>query len=125
MANNRIQPQFIRLDGKAIANVTGTSMDFASNDERQITLEGTLGHSDGVATMDFEVKTIVALTGGDEPTINRIILNKQECEIQGTIGPDTAVVTCRCISFSGSSEAANGKFEGNYKFESSGNIQLV
>lgn len=125
MANNRIQPQFINLDGKAIANVTGTSTDLASNDERQVTLQGVLGHSDGVTTLDFEVKTIVALTAGDEGTITRIILGKQEAEIQATLGPDTFVVTCRCVTFSGNSEAANGKFEGTFKFESSGDIQLV
>jgi hypothetical protein len=125
MANNRIQPQFIRLNDKAIANVTGTGPELNSNDERQITLEGVLGHSDGVATIDFEVKTIIALTGGDDVNIINIILNKLECEIQATIGASVFVVTCRCVSFSGSSEAANGKFEGTYKFESSGNIQLV
>jgi hypothetical protein len=125
MANNRSQPQFIRLNDKAIANVTGTGPELNSNDERQITLEGVLGHSDGVATIDFEVKTIIALTGGDDVNIINIILNKLECEIQATIGASVFVVTCRCVSFSGSSEAANGKFEGTYKFESSGNIQLV
>lgn len=125
MANNRIQPQFIRLNGKAIANVTGTGPELNSNDERQIVLEGVLGHSDGVATIDFEVKTIIALTGGDDIAIINILLNKQECEIQATIGTSVFVVTCRCVSFSGNSEAQNGKFEGTYKFESSGNIQLV
>jgi hypothetical protein len=125
VANNRIQPQFIRLNGKAIANVTGTGPELNSNDERQITLEGVLGHSDGVATIDFEVKTIIALTGGDDIAIINILLNKQECEIQATIGTSVFVVTCRCVSFSGNSEAQNGKFEGTYKFESSGNIQLV
>jgi hypothetical protein len=125
MANNRIQPQYIRLNDKAIANVTGTGPELNSNDERQIVLEGVLGHSDGVATIDFEVKTIIALTGGDDVNIINIILNKLECEIQATIGASVFVVTCRCVSFSGSSEAANGKFEGTYKFESSGNIQLV
>lgn len=125
MANNRIQPQFIRLNGKTIANVTGTGPELNSNDERQIVLEGVLGHSDGVATIDFEVKTIIALTGGDDTSIINIILNKQECEIQATIASSVFVVTCRCISFSGNSEAENGKFEGTYKFESSGNIQLV
>jgi hypothetical protein len=125
MANNRIQPQYIRLNDKAIANVTGTGTELNSNDERQVTLQGVLGHSDGVATLDFEVKTIVALTSGDEGAITRIILNKQECEIQATLGTETFVVTCRCISFSGNSEAQNGKFEGTFKFESSGDIQLV
>lgn len=125
MANNRIQPQFIRLNGKSIANVTGTSTDLAANDERQVTLQGVLGHSDGVQTLDFEVKTIVALTSGDEATIVQILLNKQECEIQATLATQVFVVTCRCISFSGSSEAQNGKFEGTFKFESSGDVQLV
>ena len=125
MANNRIQPQFIRLNGKAIANVTGTSTDLASNDERQVTLQGVLGHSDGVQTLDFEVKTIVALTSGDEGTIVQILLNKQECEIQATLATQVFVVTARCISFSGSSEAQNGKFEGTFKFESSGDVTLV
>jgi len=125
MANNRIQPQFIRLNDKAIANVTGTSPELNSNDERQIVLEGVLGHSDGVATLDFEVKTIIALTGGDEAAIVEIILGKRECEIQATLATRVFVVTCRCVSFSGSSEAQNGKFEGTFKFESSGNIQLV
>ena len=125
MANNRIQPQFIRLNGKAIANVTGSSTDLNSNDMRAIALEGVIGHSDGVATLDFEIKTIVAITGDDTITITNIILNKEPCEIQGTLGDSVLVVTCRCISFSGNSEAESGKFEGTYKFENSGNIQLV
>lgn len=125
MANNRIQPQFIHFNGKLIANVTGTSTEVMSNDERQITLEGVLGHSDGVQTCDFEVKTIVALTGDDTVAITNILLNKEECEIQGTLASAVIVVTCRAVSFSGNSEAANGKFEGTFKFESSGPIQLI
>lgn len=125
MANNRIQPQYIRLNGKAIANVTGSSTDLASNDQRQIALEGVIGHSDGVATLDFEIKTIVAISGDDTIQITNILLNKEPCEIQGTLGDSVLVVTCRCVSFSGNSESESGKYEGSYKFENSGNIQLV
>jgi hypothetical protein len=125
MANNRIQPQYIRLNGKAIANVTGSSTELNSNDQRQLALEGVIGHSDGITTLDFEIKTIVALTGDDTIAITNILLNKEPCEIQGTLADSVLVVTCRCISFSGSSEAESGKFEGTYKFENSGNIQLV
>jgi hypothetical protein len=125
MANNRIQPQYIRLNGKAIANVTGSSTDLNANDARAIALEGVIGHSDGVATLDFEIKTIVAITGDDTISITNILLNKEPCEIQGTLGDSVLVVTCRCVTFSGSSEAESGKYEGTFKFENSGNIQLV
>ena len=125
MANNRIQPQYLRLNGKSIANVTGSSTEINSNDQRQKALEGTIGHSDGITDCDFEIKTIIALTGDDTRAITDILLNKESCEIQGTLAGDVLVVTCRCITFSGSSEAESGKYEGSYKFESSGNIQLV
>ena len=125
MANNRIQPQYLKLNGKAIAHVTGSSTDLNSNDARQKALEGTVGHSDGIADCDFEIKTIITLTGNDDEAIVDIILGKESCEIQATFGGRVFVVTCRCISMSGSSEAESGKFEGTYKFESSGNIQTV
>jgi hypothetical protein len=108
MANNRIQPQYIRLNGKAIANVTGSSTDLNAND-----------------ALDFEIKTIVAITVDDTISITNILLNKEPCEIQGTLGDSVLVVTCRCVTFSGSSEAESGKYEGTFKFENSGNIQLV
>lgn len=125
MANNRIQPQYIRLNGKAIANVTGSSTELNSNDQRQLALEGVIGHSDGITTLDFEIKTIVALTGDDTIAITNILINKEPCEIQGTLADSVLVVTTRCVSFSGSSEAESGKFEGTFKFENSGPIQLV
>lgn len=125
MANNRIQPQFIRFNGKQIAHVTGTTHDLKSNDERQVVLEGILGHSDGVTTFDTEVKTIVALVNSDAPTITRILLDKLDVEIEATLGAETFVVTSRCTSFTGSSEAANGKFEGTFNFEASGDVALV
>jgi hypothetical protein len=125
MANNRIQPQFLRLDGKAIAHVTGSGIELASNDQRQKALEGTIGHSDGIPDCDFEVKTIITLTDGDDEAIVEIILGKRYCEMQATFAGRVFVVTCRCVTFSGSSEAESGKYEGTYKFESSGDIQLV
>jgi hypothetical protein len=125
MANTLIQPQYISLNSKRIAFVTGSSIDLASNDERQIALEGVVGHSDGVATCDFEIKTIVTLTGSDDAAITDILINKEYCEIQATLGSQTVVVTTRCVSFSGNSEAQNGKFEGSYKFESSGPFSKV
>lgn len=125
MANTIIQPQYLSLNGKRIAFVTGSSIDLASNDERQVALEGVIGHSDGVPTLDYEIKTIVALTGSDDALITDILLNKEYCEIEGTLGSQSIISTCRCITFSGNSEAANGKFEGSYKFENSGNISKV
>ena len=125
MANTLIQPQYLSLNGKRIAFVTGSSIDIASNDERQVALEGVVGHSDGIAFCDFEVKTIVTITGSDDAAMIGIIINKEYCEIEATVGGQSAVVTCRCVSFSGSSEAANGKFEGSYKFESSGPFTMV
>ena len=125
MANTLIQPQYLSLNGKRIAFVTGSSVDIASNDERQIALEGVIGHSDGVATCDFEVKTIVTLTGSDDAAITDILINKEYCEIEAMLGSQSLVVTTRCVSFSGNSEAQSGKFEGTYKFESSGPFSKV
>jgi hypothetical protein len=125
MANTLIQPQYLSLNGKRIAFVTGSSVDIASNDERQVALEGVVGHSDGVPFCDFEIKTIVAITGSDDATIIGILINKEYCEIEATIGSQSAVVTCRCVTFSGNSEAQSGKFEGSYKFESSGQFTMV
>lgn len=125
MANNRIQPQFIRLNGKNIANVTGSGPEINSNDQRQIALEGVIGHSDGVTTFDISIKTIIALTGDDTVPIVNILLNKEPCEIAGTLGDSTIVATMRCVSFSGDSSAENGTFTGDYKFENSGPITLV
>lgn len=126
MANNRIQPQYLRaFGGKAIANITGSSTELNSNDQRQLALEGVIGHSDGIATVDFEIKTIIALTADDTITLTNTLLNKEPVEIQGTWGDSVIVVTCRLVSISGSSEAESGKHEGTFKFESSGPIQLV
>lgn len=125
MANALIQPQYLSLNGKRIAFVTGSSIDIASNDERMIATEGVIGHSDGVPTCDFEIKTIVAITGSDDAAITDILLNKEYGDIEGTLGSQTIVTTCRCVNFSGNSEAANGKFEGTYKFENSGTIGKV
>lgn len=125
MANARFLPQFIRLDGKAIAYVTGTSTDINSNDTRIMVLEGVGGHSDGITTLDFTIKRITPIVDTDTSTLTDIILNKLDAEIAGTLGPDTIVATCRCISFSGNSEAESGKFEGEYKFENSGPINRI
>ena len=125
MANALIQPQYLTLNGKRIAFVSGSSVDINSNDERQIALEGVVGHSDGVPTCDFEIKTIVAITGSDDAIITDILLNKEYCEVEGTLGSQTIISTCRCVNFNGNSEAMNGKFEGSYKFENSGAITKV
>lgn len=125
MANTLIQPQYLSINGKRVAHVTGSSTEIASNDERQIALEGVIGHSDGVPTCDFEIKTIVCITGGDEDALVDALLNKEYIDVEGTLGSSTIVTTCRCINFSGNSEAASGKFEGSFKFENSGNISKV
>lgn len=125
MANTLIQPQYLSINGTRVAHVTGSSTDIASNDERQVTLEGTIGHSDGVPTCDFEIKTIVCLSGGDEDRLTDALLNKEYIDVEGTLGSSTIVTTCRCVNFSGNSEAANGKFEGSFKFENSGNISKI
>lgn len=125
MANTLIQPQFISIEKKRVAFVTGSSIDLNSNDERQIALEGVIGHSDGVATCDFEINTIVAISGDDTAALTDALLNKQYVELEGTLGGQVVVATCRCVNFNGNSEAASGKYEGKFKFENSSNISKV
>lgn len=117
MANAVIRPSAIYVNGKKIATLTGSTIDINSNDQRQLALDGYLGHSDGITVSDFEAKKIEIFGDADTDQLMNLILLKQYCEVQGTIGSKLASITSRCISANFSSEVENGRLDGTFKFE--------
>lgn len=117
MSNATIRPSAIYLDGKKVATLTGSTIDGQTNDQRQLAIDGYIGHSDGIGTTDIDVKSIIIYGDTSLDQILDIIFGRKYCEVQGTVGSRLASLTSRCVSYSITSEVENGKLEGDFKFE--------
>ncbi len=117
MANARIRPSALYVNGDKLATLTGSTFDFNSNDQRQLVIDGYLGHSDGIDVTDTEAKIIVPVGDTTIDEILRLFFLKEYLEVQGTVGDKLVSITSRCISFNVTSDVENGKLEGTFKFE--------
>jgi hypothetical protein len=116
MANARIRAFPIYVASKKIAEMSSGSMDVASNDERQVTIEGYYGHSDGQTLTDMEFTTVTPVRG-HEQDLKGILLRKEYVQVGALVDGALQQITGRIISFGYSTDAKSGKCEGKFKFE--------
>lgn len=117
MANARIRPSALYVNGDKLATLSGSTFDFNSNDQRQLVIDGYLGHSDGIEVTDTEAKIIIPVGDVTIDEIVRLLQDKEYLEVQGTVGDKLVSITSRCVSFNVTSEVESGKLEGTFKFE--------
>lgn len=127
MAQNRVLPVTLRIDGGKVGTATGTNFSFKSNDGRVITLDGILGHSDGIATLDITLEKVVPFVDvdGADQRIFDLLANKVNGEIEMSIGPRTMAALCRCVGYDGKSTVTDGKLDATINLENTSNITII
>lgn len=80
MAKSLIRPFPIFYKGKKVAEIREGTYEIDSNDQREITAEGYIGHSDGVTTSSVQM-TLVVPVPGISITILADMLNKAYVKI--------------------------------------------
>jgi hypothetical protein len=117
----------MRIDGAKVGTATGTNFSLKSNDGRVVTLDGVLGHSDGVTTLDITLEKVVPFVDidGSQDKILELMANKANAELEITAGNRVLTALCRCVMYDGKSTVTDGKLDGTANFENSGPITFV
>ena len=119
MAAAVIRSAPVYIDGKKLGELTDCTYSITTNDAIQITLDGVIGFSDGIATVKLDASTIVPVKGISVPFL-KAALTKKNVEVGILLEGKLCRCTMRIMSAEYSSTVSSGVLTGKFSLEGSG-----
>lgn len=116
MANVRVRPYSIYVNGKKFGEMHQARFTLQSGDEPAFGDGGLIGFTDGASTTNLTCQAVQPATKQMSVDLANALLNKQDMDIALPIGPNIYMVSMRCTKAEFDTDQKTGRLDGSFEF---------